>query len=197
VVLHKTGQAIERCYNCGYLLSLERSPMVPLQALEKLVRVQQLYLTAIDGECVKIGALKVQGDDFIKGLRCIIDALRATKAFQLISMTKGMQLELMDTSARLNVITLLADAINAWPSGFLSVASTYRVNQRHLESSWLPPDWLKTAANGLPVGTARPRGKEYVSVRQRLSTIQRHKRGDWRAERASLLLSKVDTKRGA
>lgn len=167
------------CHACGQSLSsVTDSKLTPCIGN----RLEDLLLSAFDGETVLFMGEKISADDWLTGCR----HLMSLAASRILHVKSGQSFECSRTGDRMKALAALGCWLQHWPDGFLEKSEMKGVTQRSFLRCGVLPSWLASQVVKLPPGFCRQRRPRGPLLG--LTAIRRSG-GNWRQKRAVTILN--------
>ena len=197
VIFHRSDSFHPNCHSCGGFLTTYSAATHPVKRLDERIRLQAFLLGIIESGKVRILDRCVSSPDFFLGLMALFQIVRSKmrsknrscSVSELYANCPTAQMELLRIDDRARQSLILINLLENWPAQFFEFADAQKLTQATIQSRNKLPDWLNSVLSALPSGITRLRKAPSPFIRQKIQKLHRHKIGNWRAERAKLLLN--------
>lgn len=191
-VPHLSRRSVAHCWSCGYLLTScqSRSSCLVVEG-GVAAQVQRLMGDLLTRSCAGDEAARHRSH----ALRVLVSvqwAGNAAAAAQAGANRVGSgRLELLPVAERTLVVGWLQSLLADWPQSFRKLAADGGHTQRTFARSGVQDAWLLDEIGRLPPGQRRNVTRRLDAVQRTLRMPLRHDVGNWRAQRARVLMQRA------
>ncbi|MGQ0687215.1 MAG: TniQ family protein [Limnobacter sp.] len=192
------GLAWPSCNQCGHSFLVQEGALDEF-IFGNLCDFQHQLLRGLMDDKVVFFGHHLSAQEFFSGIYLVLRAVKLRLRILgnrpclslMLGSVSSKRVEFARVNERVHQCLLLNELIKDWPCGFLAICSEIGLSQRVFDDSYKLPIWLRSVVDQLKPGQSRIRKPQLCTVRKQLRQIHRRKTGDWRAERANLLLTKA------